>query len=162
MSWTQVFPQYNSLSQLLSWDGLSSGQQVYRLASVLCGWLIQWPQATQLSDWVFPLFLQLTRSGRSCLVADAIAIYGTKVMFYLFELDSCLQYVFHLFQILDVSLVPVYLTTNCPIIIYMLLAYCSSWRDFATFCRTGQDAWNSNPMIWASAWGWSKHGFSII
>ena len=76
-----------ALSELLGRDGLSSDQQVYRLASVLCEWLIQWPQATQLSDWVLSLFRQLTRSGRSRLVADVIASYGPKVMFSLFELD---------------------------------------------------------------------------
>ena len=67
------------LDKLLLHPELSSDIHVTRLASVLCDWLLQWPKAPKVANWVISLFKMLTLDNRSSIVTEVIFNKAPKV-----------------------------------------------------------------------------------
>ena len=67
------------LDKLLLLPELSSDVHVTKLSSVLCDWLLQWPKAPKVANWVISLFKMLTLDNRSSIVAGVISKKAPKV-----------------------------------------------------------------------------------
>jgi hypothetical protein len=69
-----------ALEKLLMLAGLSNSDKlVVKLAIIFCDWLLQWPKATKISNWILSLFKMLTLDGRSSIVAEVISLKAPKV-----------------------------------------------------------------------------------
>lgn len=57
----------------------SENDNLAKLALTLCDWLLQWPRATKLSQWIIYLFKMLTNCNKSSIVAIVISQKAPKV-----------------------------------------------------------------------------------
>ncbi|XP_046648592.1 ubiquitin carboxyl-terminal hydrolase 35-like [Daphnia pulicaria] len=91
-----------ALEKLLMLAGLSNSDKlVVKLAIIFCDWLLQWPKATKISNWILSLFKMLTLDGRSSIVAEVISLKAPKLM--------------------EQSIIPVIRGSTAPVLPYLLL-----------------------------------------